>query len=114
MTAPEPLTLTLEEARVLLSKNGKCLRFMVETIRSGSRLISSDWAEAVTAALDLPEPVVARDDATELRAALDVARDAMVDVLVFHHHVLSGPVKAQLNTAINTANAALAASEEES
>jgi len=70
VTAPERLTLTLEEARVLLSKNGKCLRFMVETVthRSVRRLISSDWAEAVTAALDLPEPVVARDEAAELRA----------------------------------------------
>lgn len=47
----------------------------------------------------------------ELRAAVGIARAAMVDALAFHHHVLSGPVKVQLNTAINTADSALAATE---
>lgn len=50
----------------------------------------------------------------ELRAAVGIARAAMVDALAFHRHVLSGRVKVQLNTAINAADSALAASEGES
>lgn len=69
------------------------------------------WPEAVSDALG--RPVVARDDAAELRAALDVARDAMVSALVYHHHSLGNPVKKELNAAVNRAGRALAGGESE-
>ncbi len=58
-------------------------------------------------------PVAARDEAAELREALDVARDAMVSALAYHHHSLGNPVKEELNAAINRAGRALAGGENE-
>ena len=71
----------------------------------------SKWEDALTDRLD--RKVVARDEAAELRAALDAARDAMVSALAYHHHSLSNPVKEELNAAINRAGRALAGGESE-
>ena len=68
MTAPEPLKVTWEEARALLwEREWARLRFQVE-YRHGGTVTADSWERVVEPVLGA---VVARDEAAELRAAVN-------------------------------------------
>lgn len=117
----EPKTHTPQEALRLLRERGMELTFDSNdatpwaVYRDNGEYLNEylhfgqTQEEVLSAALGVR--VVARDEAAELRAALDAARDAMVSALAYHHHSLSNPVKEELNAAINRAGRALTGGE---
>ena len=120
MSAPEPLTLTLEEAAQLLGEQGLVLildgasgaasRWSVRPWSAPrdwmKEELGATWPEVVGAARG--RPVVARDEAAELRAALEALAGSYVTNKVPHDNLWNMLVRTEV---LARARAALAASE---
>lgn len=125
MTAPEPLTLTLEEAAQLLGEQGLVLildgasgaasRWSVRpwsAPRDWMREeLGATWPEVVGAARG--RPVMARDEAAELRAAVKLYL-ARLDDYEADQYPRGSIARLKKNKALKALRAALAASEGQS
>lgn len=122
MSTPEPLTLTLEEAAQLLGEQGLVLtrdgasgaasRWSVRPWSAPrdwmKEELGATWPEVVGAALG--RPVVARDEAAELRAAVKLYL-ARLDDYEADQYPRGSIARLKKNKALEALRATLAASE---